>query len=178
MAEVQYIEEENQRQLDNQQEQVQRGNPIAVSEQATPNLDHQNPAMNPTAELHKTNYDNIEEFIRRYGAVGLDWYVPNLSNTRMKDLIRDRLPIDAFRGKILFTAPQLREYFTTSTFEIDFTMGQVYTYFKLDSEEATHCHHCQLISCMYIKGLVNTNDESNVCMCEMMLKESKETLTV
>ena len=31
---------------------------------------------------------------------------------------------------------------------------------------------------MYIKGLVNTKDQSNACMCEMMLKESKEALTV
>ena len=52
------------------------------------------------------------------------------------------------------------------------------TYFKLDSEEATHCHHCHLISCVYIKGLVNTRDQSNACMCEMMSKGSKEALTV
>ena len=35
------------------------------------------------------------------------------------------------------------------------------TYFKLDSEEATHCH---LICCVYIKGhveTVNTKDQSN-----------------
>ena len=31
---------------------------------------------------------------------------------------------------------------------------------------------------MYIKGLVNTKDQSNECMCEMMLKGSKEALTV
>ena len=31
---------------------------------------------------------------------------------------------------------------------------------------------------MYIKGLVNTKDQSNVCMCEMMWKGSKEALTV
>ena len=31
---------------------------------------------------------------------------------------------------------------------------------------------------MYIKGLVNTKDQSNACMCEMMLKGSKEALTV
>ena len=31
---------------------------------------------------------------------------------------------------------------------------------------------------MYIKGLVNTKDQSNACMCEMMLKGLKETLTV
>ena len=52
------------------------------------------------------------------------------------------------------------------------------TYFELDSEEATHCHHCHLISFVYIKGLVNTKDQSHVCMCEMMSKGSKEALTV
>ena len=31
---------------------------------------------------------------------------------------------------------------------------------------------------MYIKGLVNTKDQSNACMCEMMLKGSKEVSTV
>ena len=40
------------------------------------------------------------------------------------------------------------------------------TYFELDSEEATYCHHCHLISCVYIKGLVNTKDQSNACMCK------------
>ena len=31
---------------------------------------------------------------------------------------------------------------------------------------------------MYIKGLANTKDQSNACMCEMMSKGSKEALTV
>ena len=31
---------------------------------------------------------------------------------------------------------------------------------------------------MYIKGLVNTKDQSNAYMCEMMLKGLKEALTV
>ena len=31
---------------------------------------------------------------------------------------------------------------------------------------------------MYIKGLVNTKDQSNAFMCEMMLKGSKEALMV
>ena len=53
------------------------------------------------------------------------------------------------------------------------------TYFELDSEEATHCHHCHLISCVYIKGLVNTKDQSNACICvKMMSKGSKVALTV
>ena len=34
------------------------------------------------------------------------------------------------------------------------------------------------MSCVYIKGLVNTKDQSNACMCEMMSKGSKEALTV
>ena len=34
------------------------------------------------------------------------------------------------------------------------------------------------MSFVYIKGLVNTKDQSNACMCEMMLKGSKEALTV
>ena len=31
---------------------------------------------------------------------------------------------------------------------------------------------------MYIKGFINTKDQSNACMCEMMSKGSKEALTV
>ena len=31
---------------------------------------------------------------------------------------------------------------------------------------------------MYNKGFVNTMEQSNACMCEMMLKGSKEALTV
>ena len=43
------------------------------------------------------------------------------------------------------------------------------TYFELDSEEATHCLHCHLISCVYIKGHVSiqcTKDQSNASMCK------------
>ena len=38
------------------------------------------------------------------------------------------------------------------------------TYFELDSEEVTHCDHCHLIYCVYIKGhvkTVNAKDQSN-----------------
>ena len=50
------------------------------------------------------------------------------------------------------------------------------TYFELDSEEATHCHHCHLISCVYIKGLVNTKNQSNACMCENDVKGVERSL--
>ena len=39
------------------------------------------------------------------------------------------------------------------------------TYFELDREEATHCDHCHLICCVYIKGhveMVDAKDQSNV----------------
>ena len=53
------------------------------------------------------------------------------------------------------------------------------TYFELDSEEATHCHHCHLISCVYIKGHVSihcTKDQSNACMCENDVEGVKRSL--
>ena len=50
------------------------------------------------------------------------------------------------------------------------------TYFELDSEKAIHCHHCHLISCVYIKGLVNTKDQSNACMCENDVEGVKRSL--
>ena len=55
------------------------------------------------------------------------------------------------------------------------------TYFELDSEEATHCDHCHLISCVYIKGHVSihcTKDQSNACMCENDVEGVERTLTV
>ena len=55
------------------------------------------------------------------------------------------------------------------------------TYFELDSEEATHCDHCHLICCVYIKGHVSihcTKDQSNACMCENDVEGVERTLTV
>ena len=122
MTEAQCMEDGAQRQLCNNPEQVQDKNPVAATGQRTANPDTPDPAMNPTVNLHKTDGKVIEEFIRRHGTIGLDWYVPSFSNTRVGDLIRDRLPIKTTRGKILFNCPLLREYFCT-TFELDLTTG-------------------------------------------------------
>ena len=46
MTEAQHIEEEAQRHVDNNPEQVQGENPVAVTGQGTPNPDPTNPAMN------------------------------------------------------------------------------------------------------------------------------------
>ena len=46
------------------------------------------------------------------------------------------------------------------------------TYFELDSEEATHCDHCHLLCCVYIKGhveMVDTKDQSNAIVYGMFV---------
>ena len=107
MADTQHTEEETQNQLDNQQAQMNRDNLIVVPEHTTPNLDQPKAALNPTVELTKMSDENIEEYIRRHSEIGLDWYVPDLSNTHIRDLIKTRLPIRTGRGRILFNCPQL-----------------------------------------------------------------------
>ena len=42
------------------------------------------------------------------------------------------------------------------------------TYFKLDSEEATHCDHCHLICCVYIKGHVSICVNTHCLMLEVL----------
>ena len=88
----------------------------------------QNQDMNPTVELHKTKDNSIKEFVRKNGTITLDWYVPDFSNTRVGDLIEQRVPIKTPEGKIVFSCPTLSEFFRTSNFELDLTTGQVSTY--------------------------------------------------
>ena len=79
-----------------------------------PNMDQLNAALNPTIELTRINgnqrvmsEENIEDYIRRHSEIGLDWYVPDLSNTHIRDLIKARLPSKTGKGRILFNCPQL-----------------------------------------------------------------------
>ena len=87
-----------------------------------------NPAMNPTIELHRTKEETIEEFVRQHGTIALEWYVPDLCNTRVGDLIKDKLPLETTEGRILFSCPPLSEFFKTSNFELDLRTGRVFTY--------------------------------------------------
>ena len=73
-----------------------------------------NPDTNPLVELHKTKEEAIKDFLRRNGTIALDWYVPDFSNTRVGDLIEQRLPLETTEGKILFSCPTLSEFFKTS----------------------------------------------------------------
>ena len=116
MTEAQCMEAGPQRDMGANQEGVQGTNP-------TPGQAALDPTMNPTVDLHKTDDIVIEEFIRRQGTIGLDWYVPDFCNTRVGALIKNRLPINTTRGRILFNCPPLNELFPTSTFELDVATG-------------------------------------------------------
>ena len=87
-----------------------------------------NPDTNPPVELHKTKEEAIKDFVRRNGTIALDWYVPDFSNTRVGDLIEQRLTLETTEDKILFSCPTLGEFFKTSNFELDLKTGWVYTY--------------------------------------------------
>ena len=82
-----------------------------------------NPATNPTAEVHKTKEEAINEFVQQHCTITLDWYVLNFSNTRVGDLIKERLPLETTEDRILFSCPRLSEFFKTSNFELDLRTG-------------------------------------------------------
>ena len=110
------MENEAQQIVDNNQEGCQR----AVQDTGEIARD---PAMNPVVEIHKNDDVIIEEYVRRQGGIGLDWYVPDFANTQVGTLIRERVKCATQRGKILFTCPPLNEFFPTSTFELDLATG-------------------------------------------------------
>ena len=124
MAEAQRVEGEANRELTNNLEQAQNA---------------PNPAMNPTVDLHKSDDIIIEEFVKRQGTIGLDWYVPDLCNTRVGILIKNRLPIYATQGRIIFNCPPLSEFFSTSNFELDLTTGRVYTFLTPPEDIGVPC---------------------------------------
>ena len=95
-------------------------------------------AMNPTVELHRTNEDAIKEFVRQHGTISLDWYVPDLCNTRVGDLIEKRLKLETMEGRILFSSPALSEFFKTSNFELNLQTGKVFTYLNPPREHRYH----------------------------------------
>ena len=64
-----------------------------------------NPAINPTVEPHKTKEEAIKEFVQQHGTIVLDWYVPDFCNTRVGDLVKERLPLETTEGRILFSCP-------------------------------------------------------------------------
>ena len=98
-----------------------------------------NPDMNPTVMLHKAKEEAIKEFVRKNGTIALDWYVPDFCNTRVGDLIEQRLPLETTEGRILFSCPALSEFFKTSNFELDLKTGQVYMYLDPPEDIGVSC---------------------------------------
>ena len=85
-------------------------------------------ATTPTVQLHRTKEDTIKEFVRQHGTINLDWYVPDLCNTRVGELIEKRLQLETTEGRILFSSPALNEFFKTSNFELNLQTGEMPTY--------------------------------------------------
>ena len=85
-------------------------------------------ATTPIVELHRTKEDTIKEFVRQHGTISLDWYVPDLCNTRVGNLIEKRLQLGTTEGRILFSSLALSEFFKTSNFELKLQTGEVLTY--------------------------------------------------
>ena len=167
MAEAQHMEDETQRQLGNNLVQVQGTNPVAATGQRTANPDTPNPAMNPTLNLYKTDDEIIEGFVRRHSAIGLDWHVPKFSNTGVGDLIRDRLPIETTRGRILFNCPPLKEYFCTTTFKLDLTTGRVYKFLTPPEDIGIPCQQEEFDLNLLAEKLENGQDSSEHRMEEL-----------
>ena len=91
-------------------------------------------ATTPTVELHRTKEDTIKEFVRQHSTISLDWYVADLCNTRVGDLIEKRLQLGTTEGRILFSSPALSEFFKTSNFELSLQTGEVLTYLRPSRE--------------------------------------------
>ena len=61
--------------------------PAAGDPTSTWNLDPQNPVPNPVVELTRIETDNLMEYVRTSSKINLDWYVPDLMNTCIRDTI-------------------------------------------------------------------------------------------
>ena len=96
-------------------------------------------ATNPTIELHRTKEDAIKEFVQQHGTLSLDWYVPDLCNTWVGDLIEKRLQLETMEGRILFSSPALSEFFKTSNFELNLQTGEVFTYLDPPENKGITC---------------------------------------
>ena len=84
-----------------------------------------NPAINPTVDLHKTKEEAIKEFVRQHGTIALDWYVPDFHNTRVGDLIKERLPLETTEGRLLFScSPPSTERILQDIKKLNWTSGQ------------------------------------------------------
>ena len=122
MTDTQHAEKGNQN--DTEHQQMQTNPKIAPDQHQHPhNPDNQVTIQNPTVKLTRKDVDDVEEYVRRHSDIGLDWYVPNLVNTHVIDLIRNRVPINPGEHKLLFNSPELSQFFTRSCYKLDLQSG-------------------------------------------------------
>ena len=107
---------------DNQQ------HPQPKSQPQQHNMDIQGTIPNPRVELTRIDQDNLEQYIRDHSEIGLDWYVPNLLNTCVIDMIRNKIPNNPRENRIMFNSAELSEFFTISCFKLDLKTGLVHMY--------------------------------------------------
>ena len=62
-------------------------NPTPTTENSNTNL--QNQALNPTVELTRMETDNMIDYVRNFSNIGLDWYVPDLNNSHVRNIINE-----------------------------------------------------------------------------------------
>ena len=92
------------------------------------NLDIQGTVQNPRVELTRIDQNDMEEYIRKYSNINFNWYVPNLLNSCLIDMIRNKIHSNPRENRILFNSTEPGEFFTISCYELDLKTGQVYTY--------------------------------------------------
>ena len=90
MVDTQHKEEQTTNTLEQQPVSETTNNPSPAMENPTPNQDLQNPAFSPIVELTRIETDSMMEYVRTSSNINLDWYMPDLMNTRVRDMIRNR----------------------------------------------------------------------------------------
>ena len=114
--------------LDQQPAPEDNPTPATGNPTSTQNLDPQNPVLNPVVELTEIESDNLMEYVRTSSEINLDWYMPDLMNTRIRDMIKNRLPTHTSRNHVTIICPMPKDFFSSSTFEIDLKMGKIFTF--------------------------------------------------
>ena len=92
------------------------------------NLKIQGTMQNPRVELTRIDQKDMEEYVRNYSNISLNWYVLNFLNSHVIDMIRNNIHSNPRENRILFNSTELGKFFTISCFELDLKTGQVYTY--------------------------------------------------
>ena len=117
----------NMREQENQQNPGTSTN-LQPQPQPQPHRQDTQEPMQPRLELTRVDQENMEEYVRKDSNISLDWYVPDLLNTHVIDMIRNKTRMNPRENKIMFNSTELSDYFRISSFELDLKTGQVYTY--------------------------------------------------